>query len=211
MMSRLRGSSRSGSRLRALSGCLALALVAAPLMGCSFFKDKSGDYVPDDPPDMLYNEGLFLLNNKGDYKAAAKKFDEVDRQDPYSDWARKSLLMSAYAYYQARAIRRVRQLGEALHHAAPRQSRRRLCPISDRRVLLRSDSRRFARPGAGDARRSTRLQEVVRKYPQSEYAIAAQKKIAMARDQLAGKEMDIGRFYERSATSSAPSTASRSW
>ena len=50
---------------------------------------------------MLYNEGLFLLNNKQDYKEAAKKFDEVDRQNPYSDWARKALLMSAYAYYQA--------------------------------------------------------------------------------------------------------------
>ena len=58
-------------------------------------------YVPENPADKLYNEGLYLLNNKQDYKAAAKKFDEVDRENPYSDWARKALLMSAYAYYQA--------------------------------------------------------------------------------------------------------------
>ena len=64
--------------------------------GCSVF-NKDDDYVPDDPADKLYNQGLFLLNKKQDYEGAAKKFDEVDRQNPYSDWARKALLMSAYS------------------------------------------------------------------------------------------------------------------
>src|SRR2546430_390820 len=45
----------------------------------------------------------FLLNSKHDFKAAAKRFEEVDRQHPYSEWARKSLIMSAYAYYEAGA------------------------------------------------------------------------------------------------------------
>src|ERR1700749_292501 len=93
----LQGSPRSGLRLCALAVCLALPLLAAPLAGCS----KEDDYVPDSPADLLYNEGLYLLSNKQDYKEAAKKFDEVDRQNPYSDWARKALLMSAYSYYQA--------------------------------------------------------------------------------------------------------------
>ena len=48
----------------------------------------------------LYNEGLYLMNKKGDRKSAMKKFEEVDRQHPYSEWARKSLLMSAYAAYE---------------------------------------------------------------------------------------------------------------
>src|SRR5208283_4292039 len=100
MMLRVRRSARSGCRLRALAGCLALALVTAPLFGCSLL-NKDDDYVRDTPADKLYNEGLFLLNDKQDYKAAAKKFDEVDRENPYSDWARKALLMSAYTYYQA--------------------------------------------------------------------------------------------------------------
>src|SRR5260370_7436618 len=51
--------------------------------------------------DKLYNEGLFLMNQRSDPKAASKKFEEVDRQHPYSDWARKSLLMSAYAFYNS--------------------------------------------------------------------------------------------------------------
>ena len=63
---------------------------------------RTTTYVPDTPADKLYNEGLFLLNNRQEYKDAAKKFDEVDRQNPYSDWARKALLMSAYSYYQAK-------------------------------------------------------------------------------------------------------------
>ncbi len=88
-------------RLCALAVGLALVLLAAPLVGCS----KEEDYVPDSPADKLYNEGLYLLNNKQDYQDAAKKFDEVDRENPYSDWARKALLMSAYSYYQAQKIR----------------------------------------------------------------------------------------------------------
>src|SRR5262249_45452585 len=72
-----------------------------PLMGCSSLFNKDEDYVPESPADSLYNQGLYLLNTKQDYKEAAKKFDEVDRENPYSKWARTAVLMSAYAYYQA--------------------------------------------------------------------------------------------------------------
>jgi outer membrane protein assembly factor BamD len=57
------------------------------------------DTFNEDRPDKLYNEGLYLMNQRKDNKAASKKFEEVDRQHPYSDWARKSLLMSAYSFY----------------------------------------------------------------------------------------------------------------
>ncbi len=197
MLSRLRVSPRSvrASRtLRAMANCVMLALVAVSLMSCSFFK-QNDDYVPDDPPDRLYNEGLFLLNNKGDYKGAAKKFDEVDRQDPYSDWARKSLLMSAYAYYQAEEYDECVNSAKryiTLHPASPDAAYAQYLigeSYYDQILDVSRDQERATK--AIDA-----LQEVVRKYPRSEYAIAAQKKIDMARDQLAGKEMEIGRFYE---------------
>ena len=85
MTLRLRGSEKSGHRLRALAGWLALALVVAPvtapLMGCSYF-NKDDDLIPDTPADKLYNEGLFLLNNRQEYKEAAKKFG--DQSDLYS-------------------------------------------------------------------------------------------------------------------------------
>jgi hypothetical protein len=63
---------------------------------------NKADPVLDEPADRLYNEGLYLLNEKKDIKAAAKRFEEVDRQNPYSDWARKSLIMVAYSRYEAK-------------------------------------------------------------------------------------------------------------
>src|ERR1700721_3877953 len=84
-----------------------LAGIAVPLSGCSsatetwdkvFSKD---DTFVEEPAEKLYNEGLFLMNEKHSPKEASKKFEEVDRQHPYSDLARKSLLMSAYAFYNA--------------------------------------------------------------------------------------------------------------
>jgi outer membrane protein assembly factor BamD len=192
MMSRL-GRSRKSGWLRALAGLLALAFIAAPIMGCSMFK-KEEDYVPEDPADKLYNEGLFLLNNKEQYEDAGKKFDEVDRQNPYSDWARKALLMSAYAYYQAQkyddcinAAKRYVTLHPGSPDAAYAQY---LIGASyyDQILDVNHDQARADKA-------ITALEEVVRKYPDTEYALAAKKKINLARDQLAGKEMEIGRFY----------------
>src|SRR5437660_1692301 len=99
-----RKSNGSDRRRRLWVGVLALALAAPMLGGCggplSKWFSKEEDPVLDEPADKLYNEGLYLLNEKKDIKGAAKKFDEVERQHPYSEWARKSLIMSAYAYYQ---------------------------------------------------------------------------------------------------------------
>src|SRR5206468_8004552 len=85
---------------RAATRLAAFLVVAVALCACSMF-DKA-PIAPEEPADKLYNEGLYLLNTKKDSKAAAKKFEEVDRQHPYSEWARKSLLMSAYSYYEGR-------------------------------------------------------------------------------------------------------------
>ena len=198
MILRSLGSVRSAGRLRALACCLAAALISIPLTlpltGCSSLFQKDDDYVPENPADMLYNEGLYLLNTKQDYKAAAKKFDEVDRENPYSEWARKSLLMSAYAYYQAEqwddcvnSAKRYVTLHPGSADAAYAQY---LIGSSYYDQILDVSRDQARADKAIDA-----LQEVVRKYPNSEYAISAQKKIAAARDQIAGKEMDVGRFY----------------
>jgi outer membrane protein assembly factor BamD len=193
MMSALRGSRRSGCRLRALAAIVALAFLAAPIMGCSLF-NKEEDYVPEDPADKLYNEGLFLLNNKEEYESAAKKFDEVDRQNPYSDWARKALLMSAYAYYQAQkyedcinAAKRYVTLHPGSSDTAYAQY---LIGAAyyDQILDVNHDQARADKAISA-------LEEVVRKYPETEYALSAKKKIGLARDQLAGKEMEVGRFY----------------
>jgi outer membrane protein assembly factor BamD len=187
------GSARSVFKPRALAGCLALVLATGPLIGCSLF-NKDSDYIPDTPADRLYNEGVFLANDKEDYKGAAKKFDEVDRENPYSDWARKALLMSAFSYYKAgqyedciSAAKRYVTLHPSSSDAPYAQY---LIGSSyyDEILDITRDQQRTKQ--ALDA-----LAEVIHKYPDSEYALAAKKKIEMARDQLAGKEMEVGRFY----------------
>jgi outer membrane protein assembly factor BamD len=184
--------------MRARASWLAAALIfiplALPLSGCGSLFNKDDDYVSENPADSLYNQGLYLLNTKQDYKEAAKKFDEVDRENPYSEWARKALLMSAYAYYQAEQYDDCVNSAKryvTLHPGSPDAAYAQYLIGSAYYDQILDVSRDQARAEkAIDA-----LQQVVRKYPSSEYAISAQKKIGMARDQIAGKEMDVGRFY----------------
>ena len=154
---------------------------------------KKDDYI-DEPADRLYNEGLYLLNAKADPKAAAKKFDEVERQHPYSEWARKSLIMSAYANYEARAYDELISAAKryiSLHPGSPDAAYAQFLIGSsyfDRIADVTRDQE-------STERAIGTLEEVVRKYPASEYATTAKKKIDAAKDQLAGKEMLVGRYY----------------
>jgi outer membrane protein assembly factor BamD len=172
-------------------GC-ALTLVAAALAACSLF-DKD-QIVPDEPADKLYNEGLYLLNQKKDPKDAAKKFEEVDRQHPYSEWARKSLIMTAYAYYQAgqydECINSARRY-ITLHPGSPDAAYAQFLIGSSYFDQIPDISRDQDRT----EKAVQNFEEVIRKYPTSEYAVAAKRKLEFARDQLAGKEMEVGRWH----------------
>ena len=193
MLTRLSGSRGAGLRWRTLACVVMLAVLTGPMTGCAWFK-KDEDYIPEDPADKLYNEALFLLNNKEQYEDAAKKFDEVDRQNPYSDWARKALLMSAFSYYQAQkyddcinAAKRYVTLHPGNADTAYAQY---LIGASYYDQILDVNHDQTRADKAINA-----LEEVIRKYPDTEYAVNAKKKINLARDQLAGKEMEVGRFY----------------
>jgi len=180
-----------------LGACLVIA--AATLGGCGsdsildkwFTKEEVS---VDEPADKLYNEGLYLLNVKRDAKAAVKKFEEVDRQHPYSTWASKSLLMSAYASYDASDYDGC--IGSAtrfvtLHPGSPDAAYAQYLIAASHYDQIPDISRDQGRT----EKALSALEEVVRKYPDSEYASAAKRKIDAARDQLAGKEMAIGRYY----------------
>src|ERR1700694_1340065 len=181
---------RSG---RAFMRLVLLAALAATLPACSLF-DKDA-LAPDEPADKLYNEGLYLLNTKKDPKEAAKKFEEVDRQHPYSEWARKSLIMSAYAYYEGRqfdeAITSAKRY-VTLHPGSPDAAYAQYLIGSSYFELIPD----ITRDQLGTEKALNALDEVVRKFPNSEYAASAKRKIDVAKDQLAGKEMTIGRYYQ---------------
>lgn len=174
-------------------------MLALPLGGCGggsmfdkFFTKE--EVFVDEPADKLYNEGLYLMNSKKDAKAAIKKFDEVDRQHPYTDTARKSLLLSAYANYEAgdydacigAATRYV-----TLHPASPDSAYAQYLIAASHYDQIPDITRDQART----EKAISSLEEVVRKYPSSEYAGAAKKKLEGAKDQLAGREMNVGRYY----------------
>ena len=193
MQKRLSVSVRSWNWLSAVRFAV-LALVVAALPACSFFGKE--DIIPDDPADKLYNEGLYLLNTKRDYKAAAKRFEEVDRQHPYSEWARKALIMSAYAHYEGtsyddsvNAAKRYVTLHPGSPDAAYAQFLIGSSYFDQIPDITRDQSR--------TERALTALDEVVRKYPNTEYAAGAKRKMEVARDQLAGKEMNTARYYQK--------------
>lgn len=175
---------------------LAVALLAGTLGACSSFDlfSKKEDTPPDEPADRLYNEGLYLLNAKKDARDAVKKFEEVDRQHPYSEWARKSLIMSAYAYYQAGEYDDCVNAAKryiTLHPGSPDASYAQYLIASSYFEEIPDITRDQARTEKALAA----LEEVIRKYPNTEYANSAKQKIEVARDQLAGKEMQIARYY----------------
>jgi outer membrane protein assembly factor BamD len=180
-----------------LARLLALALLVTPVAGCSSLMGLFGDkdvMASDEPADKIYNEGLYLLNKKRDYRDAAKKFEEVDRQHPYSEWARKALIMSAYAFYEAQEYDDAANAAKryvTLHPGSPDAAYAQyLIGVSyyDQIPDVTRDQGRTEKAVAA-------LDEVVRKYPNTEYAVSAKKRIDVARDQLAGKEMQIGRYY----------------
>src|SRR5579885_854882 len=176
---------------RRFAGALALVLLAGGLCGCTELNlFKKDDVPPDEPADRLYNEGLYLLNVKKDPKQAVKKFEEVDRQHPYSEWARKALIMSAYSYYQSGSYDECIAAAKryiTLHPGTPDAAYAQFLIGSSYYDQIPDITRDQDQTDKALAA----LDEVIRKYPDSEYAASAKQKMEVARDQLAGKEMDI--------------------
>jgi len=176
-----------------LARAATVLLLAVSLGACSSLFGKD-DTPPDEPADRLYNEGLYLLNQKKAPKEAVTKFEEVDRQHPYSEWARKSLIMSSYAYYEAGSYDDSVTAAKryiSLHPGSPDAAYAQYLIGSSYFDEIPDITRDQARTDKALAA----LDEVVRKYPSSEYAVSAKQKISIARDQLAGKEMLVGRYY----------------
>jgi outer membrane protein assembly factor BamD len=173
---------------------LARVLAATLLLGLAACGTSSKDqpYV-EKPVEELYNTAMDQLAN-GNFKAAAKGFDEVERQHPYSVWATKAQLMAAYANYQLNqydeailAAERFIQL-----HAGNKDA-----PYAYYLISL-SYYEQIADVGRDQKiteRALASLEEVIKRYPDTPYARDARLKIDLTRDHLAGKEMEIGRYY----------------
>ncbi|MBN43477.1 MAG: outer membrane protein assembly factor BamD [Alphaproteobacteria bacterium] len=172
---------------------IGVGLIAVVVLGACSSNDESG-YL-ERPVEELYNEAVNQVDAE-EFAEAANTFLEVERQHPYSIWATKAQLMSAFSYYSDG------QYDDAILAA-------------DRFIKLHPGNRDIAYAyylraisyyeqitDVGRDQRTTELAEqslndVVRRFPDSHYAGDARLKIDLTRDHLAGKEMEIGRYYHR--------------
>lgn len=136
-------------------------------------------------------------SDKGDYEIAAKLFDEVERQHPYSVWARRAQMMSAFSYYMAQkypdavsSAQRFLTIHPGNKDAAYANY---LIAMSYYQQITDVTRDQKITQQASDS-----FNELIRRYPQSRYSNDARLKLDLINDHLAGKEMEVGRFYQRS-------------
>jgi outer membrane protein assembly factor BamD len=175
-----------------ISRILLCSIAVLSLGGLAACSSDEAPYV-ERSVESLYNVALADLQ-AGNYKKAAKSFDEVERQHPYSFWATRAQLMAAYAYYQDNsydeavlAANRFIQLhpgNQDVDYAYY------LIAISFYEQI--SD---VSRDQAITEQAVEALTDVMRRFPDSEYARDARLKLDLTFDHLAGREMEVGRFY----------------
>jgi outer membrane protein assembly factor BamD len=182
---------RTSARVALLAAISAVALTAC----AGNNRDKPRLAYEERPVELLYATGADRLDRR-QWSQAVNYFQEVERQHPYSEWSRRAILMQAYAHYQgndyAEAIgdaERFIQLYPGNPTAAYAHYIKAICYF-EQIVDVNRDQ-------AATGQALAALRDVVQRYPRTEYAADARLKIDMVNDQLAGKEMTIGRWYLR--------------
>ncbi|MFD1696495.1 outer membrane protein assembly factor BamD [Roseibium aestuarii] len=183
-------------RNRSAAALLKVALLTLSLgvAACSSSKDDLDDLALNDTPaEVLYNEGL-ALRAQGKLKQAGDKFEELDKLYPYSEFAKKSLVNMAYVNFSR---------GRYAEAVSAAQRFLTLYPGNEDAayalyIVGQSYFRQMpdiTRDQAVTEKAASAFQELLQRYPDSEYASDAEAKLRVAADQLAGKEMQVGRFY----------------
>ncbi|TWF54366.1 outer membrane protein assembly factor BamD [Neorhizobium alkalisoli] len=186
-----------GMRKTARLALVSLVLSGAAMGMTACQSDKDVDITKlgfeSESPEMLYNQGLANMK-AGNLLEAARKFDAIDRQNPFTEWGRKALVMSTFTKYR---------LGRNDDAVAAGNRYLNQYPSSQDSAYVQylvglAYSKQIA-DVTQDQKAATNtisaMSKVVNDYPNSEYVEDAQTKIRFARDQLAGKEMQIGRYY----------------
>ena len=174
---------------------LVACIVALALAGCAGKAKRPKLAYEERPVELLYATGADRLD-RGLWNQAVDYFQEVERQHPYSEWSRRAILMTAYAHYQANDY--AEAIGDAdrfisLYPGNPAATYAHYLKA----ICYFEQIVDVGRDQAATGQALANLREVVQRYPRTEYAADARLKIDMVNDQLAGKEMTIGRWYLR--------------
>jgi len=183
------------SKIRTGLVLTAMTAMTLTMAACSNTKNRPKLVYEERPVEMLYNTGYQRLESRR-WADAVDYFQEVERQHPYSEWSRRAILMQIYAYYQngnyaesIAASDRFVQLFPGSPSAAYAYYMR--ATGNFEQIVDVGRDQAYAQAALDG------LRDVARRYPGSPYATDAAVKIDMVNDQLAGKEMSIGRYYQR--------------
>lgn len=170
-----------------------LVLLGALALGACASSDPSELAFEEVPAEKLYAEGIAAMDD-GDDSLARKKFEELDRQHPYSNFARRSMVLSAYNAYRRGDYSDSVQTSKRFIALYPSDE-----DVPYAYYLIGQSYYRQIPEVTRDQEAAERamgaMNDLVQRYPDSEYASDARKKIRITMDQLAGKEMQIGRYY----------------
>jgi len=163
------------------------------LAGCSGNKPKTHLVYEERPVEALYNAGMTRLDNK-EWSDANDYFQEVERQHPYSEWSRRSIVMEIYANYQAGKYEESSAAADHFISLYPGSAQ---TPYA---FYMKANNAfeqivDVGRDQDSTVQARTMLNDVIKRYPNTEYAKDSRFKLDMVYDQLAGKEMTIGRYY----------------
>jgi outer membrane protein assembly factor BamD len=185
--------STKGLKVGAMKMGLA-AGVALAASACASTNSRETDlaYI-EQPVETIYNDALRSLD-RNLWAVSALQFDEVQRQHPYSPWAQRAMLMASYARYRARDYEKAIASAEEYISLHPGGDG---APYGYYLIAI-SHFDQIIDVGRDQARSDLALRafrEVTARFPESDYARDSELKMDMVRDQLAGKEMEIGRYY----------------
>ncbi|MEM6626879.1 MAG: outer membrane protein assembly factor BamD [Pseudomonadota bacterium] len=183
--------------VKSCSTVLLAGVAAAALAACSNSNRRESLAYIEKPVEQLYNEAAESIDKRL-WDQAALQFNEVQRQHPYSEWAQRSMLMASYAHYRGRDYDESVQAAEQYIALFPGGQGAAYAYY----LIGVSHFEQIIDVGREQGRTNLALAgltEVVRRFPQTEYARDAELKVDMVRDQLAGKEMQIGRYYLRTS------------
>jgi len=183
---------RSTGRAALLILAIAVSLTAA---GCAREKPKPRLAYEERPVELLYSTGAFRLDQRR-WTEAVAYFQEVERQHPYSEWSRRAILMTGFAHYQANMYADAIKDSERFIQLYPGNASV-VYAYYLKSICYFEQIVDVGRDQAATEQALASLNEVITRFPRSEYAADARLKVDMVNDQLAGKEMAIGRYYLR--------------